>query len=341
MKKKIYRSMVAVFVVATIFLTGATVYQGSNFGVLLVDNGYARNIMTEAQTVLDMLDEMELTLHPFDIVTPPLRSEIEQGMTIEIERARPVYIRIDQNDHLIRFYSRPNSALSTVLNDFSRTSDYNYLLSEADSRYRPEAGEIVNISTVEWTRQDAYEEIPFEREYEINYRLAEGEEAIFQQGTNGLLRITYDVEFISGVEAAKRAVRHTIIEPPTPEIVHVGADLPPNHNISADGEIFSYSRLILMESTAYTLSFECTGRRPGDPFWGITASGMPVGVGVVAVDTNFIPFGTRMYIEGYGFAVAGDRGGAIRGYKVDVFMETMTEARQWGRKHNVRVWILD
>jgi len=95
-----------------------------------------------------------------------------------------------------------------------------------------------------------------------------------------------------------------------------------------------------MEATAYTLSFECTGRHPGHPLFGVTASGMMAQVGVVAVDTNVIPFHTRMYIEGYGFAVAGDRGGAIRGYKVDLFFDTREEVRQFGRRH-LQVWILD
>jgi len=122
--------------------------------------------------------------------------------------------------------------------------------------------------------------------------------------------------------------------------VHIGTYLPPYHAVSACGEVFAYSRSFVAEATAYTLDFQSTGRHPDHPLFGVTASGMMAQVGVVAVDTNVIPFHTQMYIEGYGFAVAGDRGGAIRGYKVDVFFDTREETIQFGRQH-LRVWILD
>ena len=62
--------------------------------------------------------------------------------------------------------------------------------------------------------------------------------------------------------------------------------------------------------------------------------------GLVAVDTRVIPFGTRLYIEGYGFAVADDTGGAIRGNKIDLAMDTLSEAYQFGRR-TVVVHILE
>jgi 3D (Asp-Asp-Asp) domain-containing protein len=53
---------------------------------------------------------------------------------------------------------------------------------------------------------------------------------------------------------------------------------------------------------------------------------------VVAVDPNVIPLGSKVYIEGYGYAIAGDTGGAIKGYKVDLFYPEVNQALQWGRK---------
>jgi peptidoglycan DL-endopeptidase CwlO len=62
---------------------------------------------------------------------------------------------------------------------------------------------------------------------------------------------------------------------------------------------------------------------------GTTATGIPTGYGVVAVDPNVIPLGTRMTIPGYGEAVAADTGGAIKGLRVDVWVPTAAEAAQW------------
>ncbi len=65
---------------------------------------------------------------------------------------------------------------------------------------------------------------------------------------------------------------------------------------------------------------------------GRTASGLPVGVGVIAVDPNVIPLGTRVFVPGYGPAVAADVGGAIKGNIIDLWMPTTAEARAWGRR---------
>jgi 3D (Asp-Asp-Asp) domain-containing protein len=61
-----------------------------------------------------------------------------------------------------------------------------------------------------------------------------------------------------------------------------------------------------------------SGRPATDPHYGITASGVPVTKGIVAVDKSLIPLGTRLYIPGYGFAVAGDTGGGIIGDMIDL-----------------------
>ena len=85
-----------------------------------------------------------------------------------------------------------------------------------------------------------------------------------------------------------------------------------------------------------------TGYGPGENGrWGAqTASGLKPGFGVVAVDPRFIPLGTRIYIEGYGYAVAGDTGGAIKGNRIDLGFDNYSTAQAVGRK-KVRVLILN
>lgn len=86
-------------------------------------------------------------------------------------------------------------------------------------------------------------------------------------------------------------------------------------------------RRLSCSSTAYCLS-------------GHTASGYPTCVGSVAVDPSVIPLGTRLYISGYGYAVARDTGGAIRGNKIDVWFPSLRECYSWGCR-NVTVTVLD
>ena len=61
---------------------------------------------------------------------------------------------------------------------------------------------------------------------------------------------------------------------------------------------------------------------------------------VIAVDPRVIPLGTKVYVEGYGEAVAADTGGAIKGNKIDVHMESVNSCNSWGRK-NVKVTVLE
>jgi 3D (Asp-Asp-Asp) domain-containing protein len=65
---------------------------------------------------------------------------------------------------------------------------------------------------------------------------------------------------------------------------------------------------------------------------GTTATGIPVGWGVVAVDPSVIPLGTRMTIPGYGEGVAADTGGAVRGATIDLWFPTREQALAWGRR---------
>ena len=86
------------------------------------------------------------------------------------------------------------------------------------------------------------------------------------------------------------------------------------------------------EATAYTDDVQSQGKWVGQ-----TASGMKPQVGVIAVDPKVIPLGTKLYVEGYGNAIAGDTGGVIKGKRLDLFMNTNEECYVWGRK-KVKVW---
>lgn len=86
------------------------------------------------------------------------------------------------------------------------------------------------------------------------------------------------------------------------------------------------------EVTAYTAGPESTGKTPGHPAYGITASGARVREGVTAACPPELPFGTRVHIEGVGERVCLDRGGAIKGRRLDVYIADRSEALRFGRK---------
>lgn len=66
---------------------------------------------------------------------------------------------------------------------------------------------------------------------------------------------------------------------------------------------------------------------------GITFTGTPVRVGTIAVDPNVIPLGSRLFVPRYGWGIAEDVGGAIKGQRIDVFFWTVEEALDWGVKY--------
>lgn len=102
-----------------------------------------------------------------------------------------------------------------------------------------------------------------------------------------------------------------------------------------------------MEATGYCKCGKCCGWRRNlflQPVYasgpqkgerkkvGITASGARARVGTIAADTGLYPFGTKMFVPGYGWGVVEDRGGAIKGQRIDLFHRTHRQALEWGRK---------
>ena len=97
-------------------------------------------------------------------------------------------------------------------------------------------------------------------------------------------------------------------------------------------------------ATGYTAGYESTGKKPGHPEFGITYSGVMVKrdlYSTVAADLSVFPIGTILFIPGYGYGVVADKGGAIRGHKVDLYYETIDDVyNQWGKKE-IDVYVVE
>ncbi|MGG1662995.1 3D domain-containing protein [Brevibacillus sp. NRS-1366] len=96
-------------------------------------------------------------------------------------------------------------------------------------------------------------------------------------------------------------------------------------------------------ATGYYAGYESTGKNPSHPSYGITYSGVKVrrdDYSTIAADLRIFPLGTVLYIPGYGYGVVADKGGAIRGNKIDLYFETKQDVfTQWGKK-SVDVYIV-
>ena len=156
---------------------------------------------------------------------------------------------------------------------------------------------------------------------------------------NGKLKVSDDDEltrlFIEQVEASRKHDVDKLIgvEDETPsqaaEVATV-EEVPENVVETAQGYL-PYSQVMSMEATAY-LPTDGNGA-------GLTAMGIPATYGVVAVDPDVIPLGSRVYIPGYGEALAADTGGAIYGYRIDLCMEDYWQAMDFGRRE-ITVFVL-
>lgn len=168
-------------------------------------------------------------------------------------------------------------------------------------------------------------------------------EKVVQEGLDGKKETVYEEVYVDGEFVSKTLDRENIFIYPVDEIIEVGTK---EFNVATSRGGFRYDDELEMVATAYDLSYASTGKYPGDPEYGITASGTYAQPGTVAVDPSVIPLGTKLYVAStdgspdYGYATALDTGGAINGYRVDLFMEDGTDAMNFGIR-KVKVYILD
>lgn len=96
------------------------------------------------------------------------------------------------------------------------------------------------------------------------------------------------------------------------------------------------------EITAYTAGYESCGKLPDHPAYGITKSGAKVKEHhTIATDWAVLPKGTKVMIEGFPYVfTAEDVGGAIKGNKIDIYMESLTDAQEFGRQ-KLKVWVVE
>jgi 3D (Asp-Asp-Asp) domain-containing protein len=159
------------------------------------------------------------------------------------------------------------------------------------------------------------EPVPFESTYQPLEDAEIDTKRIIETGSYGVRANQVRVRVEDGQEVGRTVEGEWLAREPSPRVVGYGTKIVVRTLATSDGPV-EYWRSVQMWATSYSASR--AGVSPDAPNYGTTASGKPLTKGLVAIDRSLIPFGTRMYVPGYGFAEAADTGGGVRGRWIDL-----------------------
>lgn len=319
------RSRIALLIVV-LFMLGAVsiaAYQSLSKIIILVDDGKVTQYETNANNVSELLEQLEITLGEKDTVTPSLDTIVEDGMKVDIERWKPT-IHLTVNGEKTTF--KTDAMTIEALLKEKNLQDKEGLEVEPELTTKITDNLDIIVKTKEIKKIVENRPVSFEVETRETSELKSGETKVVQEGKNGEKQVTVEKIYQGGELVSENVLEVKMLTEPVNKVVLKGKQ------VSKAVGNFEYAKVITMEATAYT-------DVAGDQWSGRTASGMPTFVGMVAVDPNVIPLGTKLYVEGYGLAIAGDTGGAIKGHKIDLFFNSADECYNFGRRDR-KVYIL-
>lgn len=300
---------------------------------------------TQITTLSSKLDKIlgdnNIVLGEKDSISVDVNSKIKDGDKINIKRAIPMNISVDGKQLKVK-------TVQNTVNDVIK--EYDIKLGKLDKispdlKTNIKHGLNVNITRVKEKLIEKKEPIQFAKEIKKTKEYETGTEKVIQNGELGEKLISTKVVYENGKEVSRKVVNEKVTKHPINKVVAIGTlnVLRPSRGSKNIGNL-NYSRKLSVEATAYTSDFNSLGNRD-DSYAGMTASGKwakrnPAGYSTIAVDPRVIPLGTKVYVEGYGLAIAEDTGGAIKGNIIDLYMNSHSEAVQWGRR-NVNIYILE
>ncbi len=318
----------------------------------LIVDGVREELHTLSKTVEALLAEREIQLVGFDAVLPPAETEITPGMEVVVNHSKNITYTGDGKTEIV---STLTNTVGEMIAAMGLTlSEEDFTKPAMDTPLSD--GLEVRLVRVTYKTVTDTESVGYQIEEKTTSSLTKGKTRIAQVGKNGIRKNTYSVLMHDKEEVKRELVSSEITRKPVNKIIEKGtaaaaapkpASVPSSGAgsvMTAKGENFSYKKKITCTAYAYDLTYESCGKYPGDPDYGITASGMKAGPGVIAVDPSVIPLGTRLYVEAvdgswtYGYCVAGDTGSGIYGNRIDLFFNTPTEVRNFGvRKATVYI----
>lgn len=340
-KRCISFKMVAVVITAAVIalMVGTVSYFQKEVVINLDGNRIV--VRTVKSTVKEVLEQNGVRLGKYDYVSVPIDTKLQskENNIINIRSAVPVYVFAD--GHEIELMTSKET-VKEALRDEPVNLSHSDRIQGADPDDKIVKGMRLKVVRVTRKLVSQNEVIPCEVIKKDNNSMDMGQYRVINEGKDGVREKVYMVEYEDGKEVKRMLADHKVVVNPKERVVEYGTI--PIYTTSR-GENFRYKKVMDMRSTAYTASYEDTGKTPDHPEFGITYTGMRVKKGVVAVDPKVIPLGTRLYIEGvgnvpdYGYAIAADIGSAVKGDIIDLYMDDSTAVKRWGVK-KVKVYIL-
>jgi len=350
------RHLIALLVAAVlaVFLITGFVWAPKN--VTLVVDGESTRVTTERDDVASLLAEQGVTLGSGDLVSPVPSEPLPDGCVVVVRHVVPVTLELSGTTQKLNVLGR-TVADALVMAGLDPTGG---ISTDPSVDTTLASGMVIRATDVFVRIQEQEVAIPFDTKVIGDPKLALNKRVVVAKGVAGSSVRVWHVLVSGGVEGTRTLQTETVISAPVTEVVRIGTKRSFSQIVSTK-QSKTYTpkvdgRAIEVEATAYT-PFAC-GLDADWIAWRRRLYHIPDGWGVVAVDRRIIPLGTKLFVEGYGYAVAADTGSAIKGYKMDVCFwgaslsaptghasaEQRAAAKRltslWGRKRGVRVTIL-
>ncbi|AZB44707.1 DUF348 domain-containing protein [Bacillus sp. FJAT-42376] len=312
--------------------------------VRLDDNGNEKTVWTTADTVDGMLKEEGIKLSSHDQIRPAPDTKITDQLSLSINRAFELTMNVGGKEKKV--WTTSTTVADFLKNQKIRLNPSDKVEPRLDDTLQ--ANDAVTVKRVEKVTDVVEEPLDFAVVKKNDSNLERGKQKVVEEGEKGSRKIHFAVVKENGKVISRRAVKEEMVKESKDRIVAVGtkarkaapvaskpASSAPKAAIASRNND-SVSKEMYVSSTAYTASCSgCSGR---------TATGVNLKANpdakVIAVDPDVIPLGTKVYVEGYGYAVAADTGSAINGNKIDVFFPDQSSAMKWGNRR-VKIKILD
>lgn len=314
-KKVILLSLAMAVLLATGFVWG-------HKSVQLAVDGQVTQVRTLKSDPAQILAQAGIVLGPKDEYR--LSTEkIKDASVITVYRAVPVTVTYKGTSNTM-MTGKPT--VGELIADLGIAEDTTKIEPQVDTKITANLEiKVVDVSEKIIVRE---EEEPFEIIRQPDPAMEQGQEELVSYGESGEKQKKVKIYYEDGQAVREEVLEERVTVPAKPQVVRVGT----RNTIETSRGAMRFRRTAHMEATAY-LPSDGGGS-------GITATGLPARRGIAAVDPNVIPLGSRLYIPGYGMALAADTGGAVRGNIIDLCMEDYSEAMNFGRR-SVKVYVLE
>ncbi|MBC2330358.1 ubiquitin-like domain-containing protein [Listeria swaminathanii] len=289
--------------------------------VTINDNGTKKDVWSTKANVSDLLKDENITTRPQDVVNVALDTKLKDGLEVNIDRA--IQLSLQNGDKKDTVWTT-KAKVSDLLTEKNIKLDQDDRVSPAkDSNLKEKM--TVQVTYVDSKAEKKNEQVKFETVYKNDDSLNEGVEKVVQEGKHGEKVVEYKVTYENGKEKKRDVITENVTSNKVDKVVARGTKekVVATQVSTSSSSAPSGGKTYRMESTAYSGG-------------GITAYGINLsankGLKVIAVDPRVIPLGSKVWVEGYGEAIAGDTGGVIKGNIVDVYFPSESQCYSWGRR---------